>query len=235
MIDSQQHPAPTRTRSQPKRHFGGAPVLPPAIAYVLLAVTGIVVPPAVAGMAPYSSDAALLDFYTNHEGAAHLLAFLVLASAVPFIVFAAIASQRIRNAGLDVPGRLIALVGGTAAAAMLALSGMTTLALTQPGVADSGASVRALNALAFAAGGPGFVVFSGLLLAGISVPALTGRLVPRWNGWVGLVVAAACELATLAAASDALDVLLPIGRFGTMIWMLATAVALTGRARRSKP
>lgn len=208
-------------------------MLPPAIAYVVLAVAGIIVPPAVAGVAAYSSDADLLTFYTDHERAAHLLAFFLLASAVPFIVFTAVVSQRVLRAGLDVPGRLIALVGGAAAAGMLALSGLCTLALTQPGVADDAASTRALDALAFAAGGPGFVVFSGLLLAGISIPALIGKLVPRWIALFGLVIAGVCELASLTALTDAFDPLLPIGRFGTMIWMLAVAVALTGRANEA--
>jgi hypothetical protein len=208
-------------------------LLPPAIAYVVLAVVGIVVPPLVAGVAAYSSDADLLTFYTSHQGAAHLLAFFVLASAVPFIVFTAIVSHGVLRSGLDVPGRLIALVGGTAAGGMLALSGLATLALTQPVVADDDATIRALNALGFAAGGPGFVVFSGLLLAGISIPALIGKLVPRWIAWFGLVIAAICEFASLTAVTDALDPLLPIGRFGTMIWMLATAIALTVRANKS--
>lgn len=212
-----------------RRHLGGAPLLPPVIAYVVLAVAGIVVPTAVAGEPPYTSDTHLLDFYAHHSGAAHVLAFLVLASAVPFAVFTAIASHRVRQAGLDVPGRIIALVGGAAAAVLLALSGLATLALTQPHVADDPAVVRGMSGLAFAAGGPGFVVFSGLLVAGISVPALVGRLTPRWVGWFGLVLAAVCVVASLAAATDALNPLLPVGRFGTMIWLLAVAVTLSAR------
>lgn len=214
---------------RPRRHPAGAPLLPPAVAYVGLAVAGIVVPPAVSAKAPYSSDADLLDFYVHHAGAAHLLAFFVLASSVPLAVFTAVASHRIHAAGLNVPGRLIALVGGTAAATLLALSGATTLALTRPHVADSPDVVRAMQGLAFATGGPGFVVFSGLLLAGISVPALVGRLTPRWIGWLGLLLAGVCGLASLAAATDALDLLLPIGRFGTMGWLLAVAVTLSAK------
>ena len=42
-----------------------------------------------------------------------------------------------------------------------------------------------------------------------------------------------CELATLTALSGVLDVLLPIGRFGGMAWLLAVAVTLpTRRIRR---
>ncbi len=217
------------------RHLGGAPLLPPAVAYVVLALTGVIAPPAVAGVAAYSSDADLLDFYRHHHDAAHLLAFMVLASSAPFAVFGAIASHRVRAAGLDVPGRLIGLVGGVAAAGMLALSGLCSLALVQPHVSESAAAVRGLQGLAFASGGPGFVVFSGLLLAGISVPALIGGLTPRWLAWFGLAVAAACELASLAALTSALDPLLPFGRFGTMIWLVALALTWSRDDRRPEP
>jgi hypothetical protein len=205
---------------------GGAPLLPPAIAYVVLAVAAIVVPPAVAGESAYSSDASLLDFYAHHGGAARLMASLVLASAIPFAVVTAVASHRVRLAGLDVPGRLIALVGGTGAAVLLSLSGLLSLALTRPHVADSPTVVRGLSGLAFAAGGPGFVVFSGLLVAGISVPALVGRLMPPWIGWCGLTLAPLCELAILSATTSAFTPLLPISRFATMAWLLAVAVTL---------
>jgi hypothetical protein len=94
--------------------------------------------------------------------------------------------------------------------------------------------VRALSGLAFAAGGPGFVVFSGLLVAGISVPALVGRLTPRWIGWVGLALAVVCELASLTAATGALTPLLPIGRFATMAWLIAVAVTLPAEANRQQ-
>jgi hypothetical protein len=216
------------------RHAGGAPLLPPTIAYVLLAVAGVIVPPLAAGESAYSSDADLLDFYAHHAGSAHALAFLVLASAVPYAVVTAVASHRIRLAGMDVPGRLIALVGGTAAAMLLAVSGMVSLALTQPHVVDSHAVIRALSGLAFAAGGPGFVVFSGLLVAGVSVPSLVGRLVPRWIGWFGMVVAVVCEVASLSAATAALNPLLPIGRFATMVWLLAVAVTLPAGSDRAQ-
>lgn len=209
------------------RHRNGAPLLPAALAYVALAVVGIVVPPLVAGRAPYNSNADLLAFYADHGGAAHLLAFLVLGSSVPFAVFGAIASHRVRAAGLEVPGRMIAVAGATIAAAMLALSGLCSLAMTGENVADSPEVIRGLNALAFAAGGPGFVVFSGLLVAGVSIPALVGRLTPRWVGWFGLVTAAVCELASLSAATATLNPLLPIGRFSTMAWLLATAITLS--------
>lgn len=220
---------------RPSRHRAGAPLLPPAVAYVALALAAAFLPAALAGMYPYGSGAALVDFYGHHQVAARLGAFLLLAAAVPFAVFAAVASSRLREAGLDVPGRLIALVGGTLGAGMLAVSGLAGLALTEPHVTAAVPVVEAVYGLAFAAGGPGFVAFAGLLLAGLAVPALVGRIVPRSLAWTGLGLAVVCEVGTLAVVTDVLDPLLPVARFGSMVWLVAVAVAMarvrTTRAR----
>ena len=129
------------------------------------------------------------------------------------------------------PGRIIAQVGGTVAATMLGLAGIATLAATRSHVADSDAAIRALYGITFAAGGPAFVMFSGLLLLGVSIPGLLGRVLPRAVGWAGIAVAAVCELAALAVAFDGADFLLPIGRFGGLVWMIAVALTLPATRR----
>lgn len=226
-------PQPSSARPRPLA-FAGPPLLVPAIAYVVLAVLGVIVPTAMAGESAYSSDAHLSDFYLHHGAAAHALAFFVMASAVPLVIWTAVASARVRALGYDVPGRMIALVGGTVAAALLTVSGAVSLALTQDHAADSLPVLRAMYGLSFAAGGPGFVMFIALLLLGISIPALLGRLVPRWIAWFGLVIAAISTIATLAVAFDGLDFLLPIGRFGSMIWLIAVGATLPShRVRRA--
>lgn len=167
----------------------------------------------------------------HHGGAAHASAFFTVAAAVPLAVLTAVATTRLRTLGLDVPGRIIAQLGGTLAAAMLAVSGLCTLALTQPHVADSPGAVRALYGLTFATGGLGYVVFSGLLLAGISVAGLIGRVLPRPLAWAGSALAVVCELASLCVAFSDLDFLLPIGRFGGLIWLLALGFLLPATRR----
>lgn len=229
---------PPSTVAQRHRR-SGAPLLPPVLAYVVLTITGVAVPPIVSGVKPWTSDSAALDFFRNHVGAAHASAFLTLGAAVPLAVLTAVATTRIRTLGLDVPGRIIAQIGGTIASALLAVAGLSTLALTQSHVADSAAVVRALDALNFAAGGPGYVVFSGLLVAGIAISALLGRVLPRWLAWAGVVVAVVCEIASLSAAFDGMAVLLPVGRFGGLAWLLALGVTLPAtrkelRARRGE-
>ena len=94
----------------------------------------------------------------------------------------------------------------------------------QPGIAPD--VVFALATMGFAAGAAGFVVPVGLLVAGFAVPALLRGLLPRPLAWVGLVIAAAAVLATLTLVVPALNPLLPVGRFGGLLWIVAASVLL---------
>jgi hypothetical protein len=207
------------------------PLWPPTLAYAVFTVCAVALPALSSGVRPWTSDSALLDFFQHHGAAAHASAFFTLGSAVPFAIATAVATTRLRTLGLDVPGRIIAQLGGAIAAALLALAGLSTLALTQDRVADSVAVIRAFNGLTFAAGGPGFVVFQGLLVAGVSIAGLIGRVLPRWLCWAGVGLAALCELASFTAAFDGLDPLLPVGRFGGVVWLLAIGVLLPATKR----
>jgi hypothetical protein len=214
-----------------KVHRTGAPLQPPVFAYAVLVICGMLVPPLIAGFAPWRSDAAQLDFFRHHVGAAHALAFFTLGSAIPLAIITAVATTRLRTLGIDVPGRIIAQVGGTVASALLAVSGVATLALTQDHVADSAGAIRSLAALSFAAGGPGFVMFQGLLVAGISIAGLIRDVVPAWFGWGGVAIAVISELATVSVAFDAADILLPIGRFGSLLWLVGIGFVLPATRR----
>jgi len=215
----------------PSRHLSGAPLLPPVISYAVLTIAGVAIPPAIAGVAAYSSDADAIDFFQHHVGAAHASAFFTLGAAIPLAIATAVATTRMRTLGHDVPGRIIAQLGGMVASAMLALAGITTLALTQDHVADSPAVIRAFVALTFAAGGPGFVVFSGLLVAGLAISGLITRVLPRPVAWAGIAIAVVSEVASLAAAFDSLDPLLPIGRFGALLWLVVLGFVLPADRR----
>jgi hypothetical protein len=212
-------------------HRSGAPLLPPALSYAALTVLGLLVPAAMAGSVPWTSDHALLDFFQHHAGAAHASAFFTFGSAIPFAVLTAVSTTRLRTLGLDVPGRIIAQLGGTLAASMLAISGLATLALTQNHAADSAAVVRGVYGLSFAAGGPGFVAFSGLLLAGVSVSSFGAHVLPRWLAWAGFAIAVLSEVSVLSAGFDGADVLLPIGRFGGLAFIVALGFLLPSSRR----
>jgi hypothetical protein len=175
---------------------------------------------------PFDSEATILAYFRDHHDAVRAMAFFQFASAIPLAIYAATSSARLRNLGIRAPGATIALAGGTLAAAMLSVSALTTWALSQTTVVSTPAVVSALHDLAFATGGPGFVVPLGLLLAGISVPAAFGRFLPRWLVGIGLATAVVSELSTLALVIDGAAYLLPIARFVGLVWLIAAGAIL---------
>jgi hypothetical protein len=108
----------------------------------------------------------------------------------------------------------------------LSLSGLISWTSSQVTAAAGPGLARALAELSFATGGPGFVVPFALLLAGVCVPALILGLTPRPWAWFGLAAAVAAVLSTFTLLTGTLDVLLPIGRFGGLVWLIGTSVLL---------
>jgi hypothetical protein len=184
-----------------------------------------------AGPRTTTSAADVAAYLAGNQVTATVLAWAVFGASIPLAVFSAVAYRRLRMLGVTAPGPAIGLVGGVLASAALALSGLiawTAAASTELG---EPAVLRALTTLAFAAGGPGFVAPFALLVAGVAVPALLLGLLPRTLAWAGLVIAALGMLSVFALLTPTLYVLLPVGRFGGLIWLVAAA-ALLPRTRR---
>ena len=70
------------------------------------------------------------------------------------------------------------------------------------------------------------VVPFALLIAGIAVPAIIMRLVPRWLAIAGLVIAVLGMVATLTLLTPVLYPLLPIVRFGGLVWVIVTSACI---------
>jgi hypothetical protein len=182
---------------------------------------------------PFGAAATILGYFRDQHTAVRISGFTQFGAAVPLGIYAATASARLRNLGIRAPGATIALAGGLAGAVMLALSGLLTWALSRPEVTAEPAVIRALHDLAFAAGGVGYVVFSGLLLAGIAVPGLLAGLLPRPLAWAGLAIAAIAELSTLTLLAPAAAILLPAARFTGLAWLIAAGFMLP-RTRQNR-
>lgn len=183
---------------------------------------------------PGASASSIAAYATRHAASNRISAVFTFGSAVPLAIYAAIANARLHALGVRAPGATIALAGGLLASGFLALSGLCSWVLAQPGIATDGAVTRALGDLDFATGGPAHVVLLGLLVAGIAVPATILGLLARPLALAGLALAAVCELASLTLATSALYPLLPIGRFASLAWLIAVGFALPSR-RHSIP
>ncbi|MFK4788654.1 hypothetical protein [Microbacterium sp. ZW T5_56] len=226
MTDSSSHPS----------RSGGPPLGPLAIVTFALTVAGVLVLVLGSGSAPapFAPASQLSEWYTAHALAVRVAATLQLGAAVPLGILAASAYARQLRLGVRVPGPAIGLYGGIAASVMLMLSALASWSIVAgPEAADAGIAA-ALARFAFALGGIGYAVGVGLLIAGIAVPALILRFVPRWFALAGLLIALLGEISFLALAIDPLQFLLPIVRFGGGIWLIAGAFLLPrARARRT--
>ena len=215
------------TRRRPQ---GGPPPLAPALAYGALLIASVAV--WIGGPQPGTSAASTLSYAQTHTGQLHAEAVLVFGAAVPLAIWAATIYRRLRTLGVTAPGAVIGLAGGILAAASLALSGLVTwVAADTAHIAGPGLA-KALFDLSFAAGAAGFVVPFALLIAGVAVPSLILRLTPRPLAWGGLVVAAIGMLSTLTLLTPALDVTLPIARFGGLIFIVAVSALLPATRHR---
>ncbi len=144
---------------------------------------------------------------------------------MPLGIYGATVYARQLRLGIRVPGPGISFFGGITASILLAIAGLLGWAQTQ--VAALPSSVSDLVAeLVLLLGGVGFAGGLGLLTAGIAVPAVILRLVPRWLGWVGLVLGALGEVSFLSLLWEGLDVLLPIVRFGGLLWLTVVGFLL---------
>ena len=223
------------SRLRPPRHVGPPP-LPTALIWVALFAASLVVGAVGGGPfpSPYDDVHHVVGFFSEHRTTVQVAAALQFASAVPLAILAASLSSRLRYLGFArVPGVLIASTGGTLASGMLALSALVQWVLSRPGAATTSSVARPLADLAFATGGPAAVVFLGLLVAGIAVPAAVGRLLPRPIWVPGIAFAVVAELSTIALLSKPAAVLLPIARFGGLAWLVAAAALLPTSRRRT--
>lgn len=226
------------TDSPPARRQGGPPLGVLAGVSLLLLLTGIASSAALGGVfpSPFAESGVLAHYFATYPDAVLISGFFAFASAVPLSIYAATASSRLRTLGVTAPGATIALAGGLVASAMLALSGLLQWVLSRPEVRTVLPLARALQDFSFLTGGVAHVVFLGLLLAGIAVPALLLRLVPAPLALTGLVIAAVAELATLSLLWPSASVLLPIGRFAGLLWLIIVGMLLPHRrARRNLP
>ena len=213
------------TDTIPRVHHSGPPLWLPTTVYAILVVAGAVTLGSTMSV-PHDATHQAAAYVAAVAAPSRLGSFFEFGSAVPLLIFIATTVSRLRFLRVRAAGELIALSGGLGAAAMLMISALSIWSLTRPGVGETDSTIRALQALSFAGGGPGFVVPFGLFIAGVSVTAGLYRLIPRWIMILGIVVALACELASLTLVVYNAAYFIPVGRFLGILWMIAIATTL---------
>lgn len=229
----------TRPRdSSPRTAQGGPP-----LGVLALISTGLFIASLVAGSvlaggtfpSPFGNAEVILDYVTEQGTAMRVAATLQFASAVPLAIYAATAHARLHQLGIRAPGATIALAGGLLASAFLTVSALLQWSLSRPDTITADPVVRALHDLTFLTGGPANVVALGLLIAGVAVPGLLAGLLPRPMAYAGLLIALIAELSTIVLLIPDAAILLPLGRFPGLIWLIAAGFLLPRHRRRHDP
>lgn len=221
--------------SSSRRYVGphpGAVVL----AYVVLKVASVlpvsafgipfgVRPPFFPGLlAPLDKVAA---YFAAHPGPVSLCAFLQFGSAIPFAIFTAAIVTRMRTLGSDVAGLRIAFVGGILASINEAISGAVIWVMGHPVIAQVPALTQSFHYLAVVFGGPGFTMPQGLLMAGISIPALSVKRMSKAMAAFGLLLAVIGELSWFSMLSSRAGILIPLARWPGFLWLIAAGFSLS--------
>jgi hypothetical protein len=219
------------TISRPSTRPKGPPLAPFAWASTALLIAGIATAAALGGVfpSPFGEAAEIERYFALESDAVNAGAVFGFASAVPLAIYAAAAPARLRALGAPTPATAIAHTGGLVAAGMLALSGLIQWVLARPAVRGDMPVVRALHDLAFLTGGVGHVVFLGLLVGGIAWSCLQTGLLPRLMSVAGLGIAAVAGLSVSSLIWPTTAILLPLGRFPGLVWLIVAGVLLTRR------
>jgi hypothetical protein len=221
--------AASRASDTRARH-AGPPLWLMAVAYTALFIGGLYPVTIFGGQphfpGPWESQETIVAFFRTRADAARLCAGLQFGAAIPLGIFTATVVSRLQFLGVRAAGTWIALFGGVATSITMLMAASVLWAMAQPGIANDGTLIHALYWIVQGLGGSGFSVPFGLLIAGVSIPAALGRLLPRWIVWLGLVLAVCAELSWLYLLVPQALPLVPLTRFPGFLWMIAVGLTL---------
>lgn len=216
------------TPASPAIHRGPSLSMLGAI-YTVLFVVGLIISTRMAGqtyVSPFTSEDAILQFFRMHADAVRVQAFIVFGSSIPLGIYTATVVSRLAFLSVRAAGATIALFGGLGASFVLALSGMAQWALSQHNIGASAAVTLSWQDFAFMTGGPAYASLLGLLTAGVSVPSLFSRLLPRWLCLCGLVIGVFGQLSLLSLLTPSAVYFVPLTRFPGFVWLIAAGLRL---------
>jgi hypothetical protein len=213
-----------------------------AIVYTVLFIAGLtfvsgfglplgVKPPYWPG--PGEPASVIVSYFQTHQPEVLICVFLQIGALIPLGIYAATAVSRLRFLGVTAAGAYIALFGGFLTVFDGMAAGFTTWGVIHSSGAPNPVLSTAFYYVSFAFGGPGFSMPMGLLIAGISITAGFGKLLPKWIVGFGLLLALAGEVSWLTLVLPKAIFLIPLVRFPGFIWLIAAGFALPWTLRRT--
>ena len=181
---------------------------------------------------PWENGDVIVSYFQTHPLPVIICLFLQFGALVPLGIFTASVVSRLHFLGVRAAGPYTALFGGFAVVFNGMAASFLLWVMVHPGIAQDPTLLRALYYLSYDFGGPGFSVPMGLLLAGVCVPAAFLKLLPKRVVGFGLVLAVCGELSWLNLIAPKALFLIPLVRFPSFVWLIATGFLLPRVATR---
>lgn len=194
---------------------------PPAVAVLGLFLVSLVLGAAFTGSvysSPFVDDGEIGRYYAGNAAVLRWIAMSQFLSALALLVFTSAAADRVEGR----PYARMAAAGGYLAAGLLAVNALAQWVLTFDGVLASPETRRGFHLLFFGLGGFGHVAAAGVLVAGLCFTGVLPQLLRR----IGLVLAVVSLLSLLTFVWETATLLIPVGRFPTLVWLVAVGYAL---------
>lgn len=178
----------------------------------------------VGGSTPNSnaSAASVVTFYEDHQTAQNASNYLFAFGALFALFFAAVLSSHLRARSSTTGPSDLGFAGAIVLAGGITVAAGTSFALTDVPTVISPTAEQALNVISndlFL----GVLVGAAAFLAGYGIAiAWTGAL-PRWLGWVALVLAIVCVIPPA----------LPVAGLGLLVWVVVVTAMMLRREWRS--
>lgn len=166
---------------------------------------------------PFESDAVTEAYFADNQNAVLGMGILQTLSALPLIGFVLAMNWGARTR--------LARTAGMLAAASLAITGLLSIAMAAMDV--TGDRQHLLHDLTFLAGGPIHVPLLGILVG--AGTAAFAKSAPRWTTILGSISAGLSVLSIISFAIEPAAILLPLGRFTAILWIVISAVRTARR------
>lgn len=175
---------------------------------------------------PWEPVSTIDTFFRLRSAGVLLCAFFHFGAAIALGIFTASAVSQLRFLGARVAGTYIALFGGFVTVVNMLASASILWVMSHAVVAQNATVIPTLFYLQYVFGGPGFSVPLGLLIAGLSVPALLMKLLPKWLVFFGLALAVCGELSWFHLIVPRILFLIPLTRFPGFVWLILAGFML---------
>ncbi len=170
-----------------------------------------------------ASSAEVMKHFNSHQGRTATEVFLAPLAATLLILFASEIRTRARERGPRGAGPTVLVGGAVLVAASILAGAALSLALLTASDHKQAQVAETLNVLS----NDNWIPFIGgiaVFLIGAGMTALSAGLLPKWLGWVALVVG----VVSLAGPGGF------VGYFAAPLWMLVAGILLAVRTERAE-